>query len=360
MDIHVTKSFLPQLAEYNAYLETIWDTSGQLTNQGPLVIQLEEVLESYLKVKNLHFVANGTLALQLAIKALGIDAGEIITTPFSYVATTNSILWEGCKPVFVDIDPTALCIDPAKIEAAITKNTKAILPVHVFGRPCNIEEIDRIAKKHKLKVIYDGAHAFGVDYKGKSLLSYGDITICSHHATKLFHTIEGGCLVVKDDDINRKVELMKRFGHNGDDYQMLGINAKANELQAAMGLCNIKYVDSNIKKRKIIYDLYNQLLSKSKLTLPNEETGYTPNYAYYNVLFDSETQLLNTVKLLNDNSIYPRRYFYPSLNKLPYINDAAKCPISEDISSRSLCLPFYTELDEEVVSTIADIILDVD
>src|SRR6185437_9557092 len=237
--IHVTKSFLPPLNEYQEYLSKIWK-SGQLTNQGPLLKEFETKVADYLGVHNFHFVANGTLALQVAKRALDITEGEIITTPFTYVATTSAILWERCKPVFVDIEPNTFCIDADKIEAAITSKTKAILPVHVFGFPCDVEKIEAIAKKHKLKVIYDGAHAFGVKLKGRPLLSYGDIATCSFHATKLFHTIEGGCVIVNDDkNLSDRLELIKHFGHFGDDHYMLGINAKASEFQAAMGLSNL-------------------------------------------------------------------------------------------------------------------------
>ena len=223
--INVTKTFLPPLKEYTSYLEKIWDSS-YLTNQGPLLHQFEDSVKSYLGIRDFHFVTNGTIALQVSLHALGIMDGEIITTPFSYVATTSSILWQKCTPVFVDIEPDTFCIDAAKIEEAITKNTKAIMPVHVFGFPCDVEAIDRIAKKHNLKVIYDAAHAFGVEYKGRSLLSYGDVSVCSFHATKLMHTIEGGGIVVNSNDYSDSVELMKRFGHDGDEHKIVGINAK--------------------------------------------------------------------------------------------------------------------------------------
>jgi len=202
--IYVTKSFLPPIKEYEAHLKKIWD-GGQLTNQGPLLREFEEKVSNYLDVSNIHFVSNGTIALQIALRALDVTGGEVITTPFSYVATTSSILWERCEPVFVDIDPKTLCIDATKIEAAITDNTKAIMAVHVFGNPCDVEAIDVIAKKHNLKVIYDGAHAFGAKYKGKSLLDYGDISTCSFHATKLFHTIEGGAVIVRDAEVSKKI-----------------------------------------------------------------------------------------------------------------------------------------------------------
>lgn len=356
--IYVTKSFLPPRLEFDQYIDQIWQ-NGQLTNQGPLLKDLEEKIEQRLAVNNLHFVSNGTIALQLALKVLDVIEGEVITTPFSYVATTSSILWERCSPVFVDIEPDTYCIDVDKIEAKITNRTKAIIAVHVFGFPCDVDKIEAIAKKHKLKVIYDAAHAFGVEYQGKSLLKYGDIATCSFHSTKLFHTIEGGCVVVKDDAVSKRLEIVKRFGHDGDVHKELGINAKGSEFQAAMGLCNLKYIDKLIEKRKIIFDLYTELL-KDKFVTPriNTKEGNKHNYAYYPILFKSENHLKKCFKLLEANNVYPRRYFYPSLNNLPYLKDKQSCPISEDISSRIACLPLYDSLPQDDVREICRILLD--
>jgi dTDP-4-amino-4,6-dideoxygalactose transaminase len=352
--INVTKTFLPPIEEYGAYLKQIWG-SDQLTNQGPLLREFEKKTSDYLGVTNFHFVTNGTLALQVALKALDISEGEVITTPFSYVATTSSILWEGCQPVFVDIESNTFCIDTSKIEAAITPKTKAIMPVHVFGYPCDVENIETIANKHNIKVIYDGAHAFGVKYKGESLLSYGDISMCSFHATKLFHTIEGGCVIVRDQTVSDKVELIKHFGHLGDEHHMLGINAKASEFQAAMGLCNLKYVDEIIQKRKTAFSLYNQLLvNKFQKPVVGKDTEY--NYAYYPILLDNEDNLLRKIEKLNRENIFPRRYFYPSLNKLPYMKTAQSCPVSEDIASRIICLPMHTDLRKEDINKICRIL----
>ena len=352
--INVTKTFLPPKEEYDAYLEKIWK-SDQLTNQGPLLTELENELREYLGVENLRTVTNGTLALQIAIKALSIDEGEIITTPFSYVASSSAILWENCEPVFVDIDPETFCIDPYKIEAAITERTRAILAVHVFGNPCDIDAIEEIAKKHNLKVIYDGAHAFEVRYKNKSLLDYGDVSICSFHATKRFHTIEGGCVIAKDKKIIEEAELIKRFGHTGDEHFRLGINAKASEFQAAMGLCNLHYIDENRNKRKKISELYDGLLEDYfKKQKVKGSTEY--NYSYYPVVLKSEEILLSIVDKLNAENIFPRRYFYPSLNTLPYLRINQACPISEDISKRILCLPLYEDLEENIVRKICEII----
>ncbi|HSX32083.1 MAG TPA: DegT/DnrJ/EryC1/StrS family aminotransferase [Candidatus Saccharimonadales bacterium] len=353
--INVTKSFLPPIEEYQEYLQRIWKKDW-LTNHGPLLQEFEEKLESYLHAENLHFVTNGTLGLQIVLRSLGITEGEVITTPFTYVATTSSILWERCTPVFADIDPKTLCIDPRKIEALITENTKAIMPVHVFGNPCDIEAIDAIAKKHNLPVIYDAAHGFGVEYKGKSLLDYGDVSMCSLHATKLFHTIEGGLVIARDKSISAKIELTKRFGHNGDVHHRLGMNAKASEFQAAMGLCNLKYVDEQIKGRKKVSAQYDALLQGSKFERPTIRKGTKYNYIYYPVLLRTEEELLNKVDQLKELNIHPRRYFYPSLNTIKYVGSDQKCPVSEDISKRILCLPLYADLEEEKVNEICEVL----
>lgn len=348
--INVTKTFLPPIEEYEQYARKIW-ANGQLTNQGPLLQEFEDKVEQYLVVQNLHFVTNGTLALQIALNALDVTEGEVITTPFSYVASTSAILWERCTPVFVDIDPKTLCIDAEKIEAAVTADTKAILAVHVFGNPCHVEKIEAIAKKHNLKVIYDGAHAFGVQHGGKSLLSYGDISTCSFHATKLFHTIEGGAVIAKDKAVSGKAELIKRFGHHGDEHFMLGINAKASEFQAAMGLCNLKYIDEIIARRRTVSEQYDKLL-KGKFERPTIPEGAIYNYAYYPVILESEQQLMAAVKRLNEAHIFPRRYFYPSLNMLPYLKDHQNCLVSEDITKRIMCLPLFVGLEPEEVGKI--------
>ena len=354
MPIYVTKSFMPPVEEYNKYVASIFE-GGVLTNQGPLVKKLEQKLSSFLSVDNLHYVTNGTVALQLALSALNINDGEIVTTPFSYVATTSSILWQRCTPVFVDIEPNNFTIDVNKIESAITPKTRAIMAVHVFGYACNVEKIEQIAKKHNLKVIYDGAHAFGSKYNGKSLLSYGDVSTCSFHATKLFHTVEGGACIVRDKTVSDKLELQKRFGHQGDEHKMLGINAKQSEFHAAMGLANFQYIKDIIADRKRVSDKYDKLLNGC-VGRPQKQPNLEYNYAYYPVVFKSETELNNMFSALNEQDIFPRRYFYPSLNKLPYVNDC-KCPVSEDISSRIACLPLYVGLENAIVEKIANTIV---
>ncbi len=351
--IFVTQSFLPPIEEYVQYLGRIWD-SCILTNQGPLLKELESKLEGYLRVDNLQIVTNGTIALDLAINALGITSGEIITTPFSFVATTSSILWERCTPVFVDIKEENFCIDASKIEEMITKDTKAIMAVHVFGYPCDVELIEKIAKSHRLKVIYDGAHAFGSVYKGRSLLDYGDITTCSFHATKLFHTVEGGACVVNDNKVSEKLDLIKRFGYDKDVYKYLGINAKNSEVHCAMGLANLDHIDEIIKDRKRVCELYDKLLTGVIRPIKNNDLEY--NYAYYPVVFNSEQELLDVFTALSKEEIFPRRYFYPSLNTLPYLNVSNSCPVSEDISKRVACLPLYVGLDPGDIERICDII----
>lgn len=353
--INVTKSYLPSFEEYAAILKRAWEKSW-LTNNGELVQELEIKLREYLDVKNLWFASNGTVVLQMALKALSVTK-EVITTSFSYVATTNSILWEGCKPVFVDIDPQTFCIDVTKIEAAITKDTQAILATHVYGFPCDVEAIDAIAKKYNLKIIYDGAHAFGVQYKGKALLSYGDISTCSFHATKLFHTVEGGCIIANDDNVSRSLMLYRSFGHIADDYFTIGINAKNSEFHAAMGLALLPKVEQIITERKNIFDTYNNFLPGNvvKPSLSFQSLEY--NYAYFAILFENETSLLKAKKKLEENQVNTRRYFYPSLNLLPQVvGSTQSCPVSEDISKRVLCLPIYPGLQEAEIIMICKII----
>lgn len=352
--INVTKTYLPPIEDYKTYIEQIWQ-SGQITNNGPLDRELTKQLKEYLGVANLEYIANGTLSLQLAIKALGLK-GEIITTPYSYVATTNAILWEGCKPVFVDIDERTFCIDPEKIEEAITEQTSAVLATHVYGYPCDVERIERIAKKHNLKVVYDAAHAFGVKLNGKSLVNHGDISTLSFHATKIFHTAEGGAIVCKDEEISKKIFLMKKFGHIGEDeYLDIGINAKNSEFHAAMGLCVLPKVESIINERKLLSDRYDELLAACDIRKLSAVDGLERNYAYYPVVFESNEQMMMVRNALLAQDIVPRRYFYPSLNTLPFLNDEQKasCPISESISSRVLCLPLFVGLSGKEQNTIA-------
>lgn len=352
--INVTKTFLPPIQEYNKQLQRAWDNEW-LTNRGALVLELEEKVKRYLSVSNIIMTNNGTIPLQIALKLLG-NQGEVITTPFSYVATTAAIVWENCTPVFVDIDPEHLSIDETKIEAAITDKTTAILATHVFGNPCNVEAIEAIAKKNKLHVIYDAAHAFGVQYKGKSIFDFGTISTCSFHATKLFHTGEGGAMFANDSHLQSKLFYSHNFGHDGPlAFHGLGINGKMSELQAALGLTVLPYMETILAERKKVVDFYNENLDFSNLQALKIRDNTDWNYSYYPIIFESEEQLLQTQKDLNEANIFPRRYFYPSLNTIEY-SKGKIMSISESISSRVLCLPLYVGLREQELYNIISII----
>ena len=352
--INVTKTFLPPIEEYNKQVQRAWDNEW-LTNRGELVLELEEKLKKYLTVSNIVITTNGTIPLQIALKLLG-NNGEIITTPFSYVAATAAIVWQNCTPVFVDIHPEYLTIDETKIEAAITDKTTAILATHVFGNPCHVEAIENIAQKYNLKVIYDAAHCFGVKYKEKSIFDYGDVSSCSFHATKLFHTGEGGAMFTNNADLQHQLFYSHNFGHNGPlAFHGLGINAKMSELQAAMGLAVLPYMETIIAGRKKVINYYNGHLdfSKQKALKVRENTQW--NYSYYPVIFETEAQLLKVEKQLKENNIVPRRYFYPALNTLHYVS-SVPMPISESIAARIMCLPLYVDLSEDDLKKISQII----
>jgi len=354
--IPVTKPFLPPQQVYQHYLDGIWKRNW-LTNMGPLASDLELRLKDTLKVNHLLFVTNGTVAIQMAIKALDLK-GEIITTPFSFVATTSAIVWEHCTPVFVDIDEHSLNIDADKIEEAITPNTTAILATHVYGNPCDVEKIEEIAKKHQLKVIYDAAHAFGVEVNGKSIFEYGDISTCSLHATKLYHSVEGGLVITKDPILLKKLAYMRNFGFDGpESFAELGINGKNSEYHAAMGLANLKYLDVIHQKRKELTARYDEKLKNLKARRPIWHTASENNFAYYPLVFESEALMLKCVELLKLNEIFTRRYFYPSLaTSLPYVKPQ-DLPLTDDISKKVLCLPLYYDLTLEEVDLICRLIL---
>jgi dTDP-4-amino-4,6-dideoxygalactose transaminase len=354
--INVTKAFLPPIEEYKKYLDGIWDRV-HLTNHGPLVKELELKLKNLLGVKHFFFINNGTIALQLAIKALDIK-GEVITTPFSYVATTSSLVWENATPIFVDINPLDFTIDTAKIEQAITARTTGILATHVYGIPCHVEEIERIAHTYNLKVVYDAAHAFGVNYNNTSILNYGDISTLSFHATKLFHTVEGGAVVTSNDELAHRISYMRNFGHNGqEEFFGIGINGKNSEFHAAMGLANLPHINSILESRKVLSDAYSSCLSgvwgAIERPIISKKTKY--NFSYYPIVFKRGDQLLKVREKLNAASIYPRRYFFPSLNELPYIQKQSM-PVSESVASRVLCLPLYHDLSMDVIHQICSII----
>ena len=344
--INVTKTFLPKIEDYINQIKDIW-LSGQITNSGPKSKEFESEVVKRLKLNyGFKFVTNGTLALQLAIRSLNLKGSDIITTPFSYVASTSSMIYEGCRPVFVDIDPDTLCIDTSLIERNITKETRAILAVHVFGNACDIDSLTKISKKYNLKIIYDASHCFGLGYKGVSIFDNGDISTTSFHATKIIHTIEGGGIFTKDENILKKLDLMRRLGHNGDDHIVLGTNAKSSEFQAAMGLANLKYWNYILESRKKAFKFYEKSLRSANIDFIKFNKNITShNYSYFPVIFNSEEDLLKKQVIFNGMGIYPRRYFFPSLNTIPYINSADKCPISEDISRRILCLPIWSGID---------------
>lgn len=353
--INVTKTHLPDKKKYLSYIDKIYE-NGWVTNDGPLVRELEERLAEYLGVKNIVLVANGTIALEIAYRLLKLE-GEVITTPFSFVATTSSLVSNGLQPVFADIDPESFNLDPNNIENAISGQTSAIVPVHVFGSACEVEKIEQIADKYKLKLIYDAAHAFGIKYKGNSVLNYGDVATLSFHATKLFHTIEGGALIINNDALVEDARYLINFGIDGpDSVKALGTNAKMNEFEAAMGLCVLDDMEIILEQRKQVHTLYYTSLKESvQFQLINPDS--TQNYSYFPVVFGTEKQILQTQKKLNDRGIYPRRYFYPSLDTLNYLTTDQCMPVSRDISSRILALPMYSGLtaiqQTEIISIVS-------
>lgn len=352
--INVTKSYLPDLDKYKSYIDKIYE-NGWLTNNGPMVLELEQRLAKHLGVKNIILVSNGTVALEIAYRALGIR-DFAITTPFSFVATTSSLVANGIKPIFADIDKTTFNIDAKNIQEQVTKNTTAIVATHVFGNPCDIDAIERVAKDNGLKVIYDAAHAFDVKYKGQSVLNFGDISTLSFHATKLFHTIEGGAIITNDDELAVKARYLINFGiKNAEEIPHLGTNAKMNEFEAAMGMCVLDDIDIIKKSREIIAQKYKNDLY-GLVEFQEFNTYAEDNYSYFPVLFKSESELLKVQEALNNLDIFPRRYFYPSLDTLGYIEPKQHTPISRDISKRIMCLPIYCGLSDDVQDKIISII----
>ena len=352
--IPVTKPYLPQIDKYQSYIEDIYQRQW-LTNNGPLINQFELKIKEQLNLKHLLCVSNGTIALQLAIKALELS-GEIITTPFSYVATTSSIVWEGCTPVYVDIDQKTLNIDPKKIEAAITDKTSAILATHCFGNACDIDAINKIAIRYKLKVIYDAAHCFGTNYKNKSIFEFGDVSTCSLHATKLVHSVEGGFISTSKPELLKRLAYMRNFGHDGPDrFNGIGINGKNSEFHAAMGLAVLDDFDLILQKRKEQSDYYTDKLN-TRVQIPTIQDNCTYNFAYYPVILENEKQTISVLEALEKVKIFPRRYFYPSLNTVDYVSGTS-CPVSEGISNKIICLPLYHQLSKEEQSLIIRIIL---
>lgn len=353
--VYVTMPSLAPIEEFTEILKRAWN-SGILTHNGPLVQELEKKVNKYLGLNSTVAVTNGTIALQMAIKALGLK-GEIITTPFSWIATSSSIRWEGCEPVFVDINPDTLNIDAAKIEEAITHRTTAIMAVHVFSNPCDIESIEKIAKRHNLKVIYDAAHSFGVNYKGKSTMAYGDISTTSWHATKIFNTGEGGACFSEDRDLIEKLRRIRFFGHdNNKDIVEDGCNGKMTEVHAALGLSNIPYINDVIAYRKAIYEAYFDGLKNIDYLSFQKFDPSEYNYSYMPLIFNTEERMLTTLKELSMQNIFARRYFFPSLNTIKAVKAYSKMEFSEDIASRIICLPSHNQLSLKQVQDIIGII----
>ena len=352
--INVTKTYLPNKKLYKKYIDEIY-ANGWVTNNGPMVKLLEKKLAEYLGVKNIVLVSNGTVALEIAYRTLGIE-GDVITTPFSFVATTSSLVTNGLNPIFADINAQTLNIDPNIIESMITNSTSAIVPVHVFSNACEVERIDAIAKKNNLKVIYDAAHSFNVTFKGNSILKYGDISMLSFHATKIFHSIEGGALIINDDSLVEKARYLINFGiKNKEEIPELGTNAKMNEFEAAMGLCMLNDMQDLTLRRENIYNCYKKKLA-DYVSWQKLNKYSTQNYSYFPILLEDNYQLKKIESALNKKNIYPRRYFYPSLDTLSYINPPQFCGISRNISSRILCLPMYADLKIGDVKKICKII----
>lgn len=354
-NIYVTQPTLAPLEEVNELMKGIW-ASGIMTHNGPLVQRFEKECAEHLGVPHLVSCVNGTVGLQMAIRALRLK-GEIITTPFTFIATISSIIWEGCTPVFVDIDPETLCIDPKKIEEKITYHTVGIMPVHVFGNCCDIEAIDAIAKKHNLKVIYDACHSVGVNYKGQSIFNYGDISVTSFHATKMLNTTEGGGCFTLDKELDEKLRRIRFFGfENHADIVEDGTNGKMTEVHAAVGIANLRYLDAALADRKRKYFYYREELSANE-SLSFQKINEDCNYSYFPVIFKDESDLLGVQAKLNENHIFPRRYFWPSVNTFTKLVPYTPMSVSEDIASRILCLPLYYTLAEEDMDRIIKIII---
>lgn len=360
--IYVVQPSLPPLEEYVEYLEGIWDRKI-LSNNGPLCKELEEKLAKYLGVKYISLFTNGTLALMSALQVLNLK-GEVITTPFSFVATTHSLVWNNLEPVFVDIEPDTFNLDPKKIEEAITEKTSAIFPVHVYGNPCDVVALEKIAKKHNLALIYDAAHTFGVEINGNSVLNFGDLSVLSFHATKVFNTIEGGAVICHDEETKKRIDWLKNFGITDEvTVQEIGLNAKMNEFQAAMGLCQLKYVDENIEKRKKVFEKYREGLKNIKgISFLNDIENVKHNYAYFPIFVDEKKYGKTRDEVyeeLKEKQIFARRYFYPLITEFkPYCDSKKikeqeqKFVFAQEISKKVICLPIYASLDIMLVETI--------
>lgn len=356
--ILVTQSSMPPIQEYVEKIESIWE-SKWLTNAGKMHNELQEKLKDFLNVDNIALFVNGHQALELALQALDME-GEVITTPFTFVSTTHAIVRNGLKPVFCDINIKDYTIDVDKIEALITEKTVAILPVHVYGNVCDVERLDEIAKKYNLKIIYDAAHAFAVKYKGKGIAEFGDMSMFSFHATKVFNTIEGGAICFKDKNIESKITGLRNFGiRNEECIDLVGSNAKMNEFQAAMGLCNLKHIEEEIQKRKIIVETYRECLANTEVVILEEQEDVTSNYAYFPILLENNQKRDGLYSYLKEKNIYTRKYFYPLTNDIEcYKNyDCNDTPIAKDVASRVLTIPLYADLDKDTAVIICNEII---
>jgi len=353
---YVTKIYMPSKEKFKTYIDGIYE-SGWLTNNGPLVQKLEQRLELYLGVKNLLCLSNGTDALQFAYRLLEEEGKEVITTPFSFVSTTSAIVTERLKPIFADIDKESYNINPKNIESLITDKTCAIAPCHVFGNACEIDEIDVIAKKHNLKVIYDASHAFDVKYKGKHILNYGDISVVSFHATKIFHTIEGAAIVIQDDALYEKAKIIRNYGIDSpDSVAMLGINAKMNDIQAAMGLCMLDEIEQISSERKESHQFYSKELN-NYTQLQKKNSNATQSYSYFPIVLESEEEREQVQVALLEEDISVRQYFKPSLDTLPYIDTTEVMHNSRDLSRRILVIPMHSNIEAKVSRIIKKTLL---
>jgi dTDP-4-amino-4,6-dideoxygalactose transaminase len=363
-NVYVTRPLLPPLVEFIPYLEEIW-RSKWLTNGGPFHQELETALAEHLGVEHLSLFANGTIALVTALQSLRIT-GEVITTPYSFVATSHSLLWNNITPVFVDIDPITCNLDPEKIEQAITPRTTAIMPVHCYGIPCDVERIQQIADTYGLKVIYDAAPAFGVKFKGTSLLGHGDLSVLSFHATKVFNTFEGGAIVCRDAKAKQRIDYLKNFGFSGEVTVVApGINGKMNEMQAAFGLLQLKYIDEAVKRRGSIDALYRELLAGVPgITCLVRQPDMTHNYSYFPIFIDAGFSISRDAlyQRLREHAVFARRYYYPLISEFPMYRGLPSAsrenlPMATAISRKVLCLPIYPELSDAEVAAIVDLLV---
>ncbi|MCB0792017.1 MAG: DegT/DnrJ/EryC1/StrS family aminotransferase [Flavobacteriales bacterium] len=353
--VYVTRAFMPPFEEYMELMRGVWDR-GYVTNHGPLVQEFERALGERFGLPGSVFIVNGTIALHLAIRALELK-GDVITTAFSHPVTTTSIMWEGCTPVFVDVDPGTFCIDPARIEERITPRTTGIVATHVYGIPCDVEAIADIARRYGLKVLYDGAHAFGTTLNGRSILEHGDVSTTSYHATKIFHTVEGGSMHAGDPDLQRRLVLMRTMGQWGEEFFIPGMNAKNSEMHAAMGVANLKYYDAIMAARRSQWEYYHELLQGGPLGLARVPEGIGYNHAYFPVVFPSSEVLEHARRVLNAGNVFPRRYFRPACTQLPYVSRQGECPIAEGMADTVMCLPLFHDLDRSTAERIVEMLL---